>query len=483
MSDTAGRSFVWAMIESGGLSILALVMLLVVARIVGPTEFGIAALVLGIIQILVVFVETLLHDAIVQRQHLSSRHLDTAFWTCSTLGFVLAAACWLGSDAIARLFDSPVMAPLLSVAGISLAFSGLGSVPLAMLRRERKFKPIAIRSLYARLFGAAVAVPLIVLDYGVWSLIIQHLVQTALNTLLIWPASSWWPRLRFSTRRLARLLSFGLYAVGSRIVWISSARIFMMFVGYFIGVSAAGTLNIAQRVVETPFDVLAGAGYNLALPYFSRRQNDRPALVRIYRMTLNFAGLTTFPIFIGLMICTPSIVELLLGSQWHDAIPLVRVLAIAATFHFIVMFAQVAATALGRPDIIFLSSLLSSAWVVVLFLVVRPDSAFGASILWASRAVLAGPMILITAHRLLGVSGRDVVAAVAAPAAAVMIMVGVLSTVDQSLPTAANAVVELITLVGLGAVVYGAAICLLDEAAVRRLGNFILTGIFNSKRP
>lgn len=477
MPERAARSLIWAMVESGGLSLLSLIMLLVVARLIGPTEFGTVALVLGIVQILFVIVDTLLHDAIVQRRHLSTRHLDTAFWTCLTVGGAFSLACWLGAANVAEIFSSPGMETLLSVAGLSLVLGSMGSVPLALLRREKKFKSIALRSLCARVFGALSALVLVLLDQGIWSLIVQYMVQIALNAILVWPALIWRPRFRYSFALLRQLAAFGMFAVGSRIVWISSARLFMMFVGYFLGVTAAGTLNIAQRVVDTLYDLLAGAAYNLALPYFSKQQSDPRALIRIYKMTMDFGALTTFPIFIGLMICAPLIVETLLGPQWLPAVPLVRVLAVAATFHFILLFAQVAIMAIGRPVFVFMSSLASFALVTALFLIIRPDTALGAAVLWACRAALAGPWMLITAHRLLGISTWSVAKVIAGPAAAGLIMVGVLLALEHSLTVPVNAIAKLALLVCVGAVVYLAAICVINGRSLGRFAGFLFSGL------
>jgi PST family polysaccharide transporter len=368
------------------------------------------------------------------------------------------------------------------VAGISLATGSLGSVPLAVLRRDKKFKPIALRSLGARLAGALTALLFVLLGLGIWSLIAQYVVQTTLNAALVWPAVTWRPKFRFSFNDLIDLASFGIFAVGSRIVWISSARLFMMFVGYFLGVTAAGTLNIAQRVVDTLYDLLSGAAYNLALPYFSKQQGDSRALIRIYKSTMDFGALTTFPIFIGLMICAPLIMETFLGAQWLPAAPLVRVLAIAATFHFILLFAQVSIMAIGRPAFVFTSSLVTFVFIIVLFLIIRPETALGAAALWACRAVLAGPWMLSVAHRLLGISTWDVIKTIAAPAASVLVMVAVLLALGASQVEPANVILKLAMTVGVGAMVYLAAMCLTNAQSVGRLAGFILDGALNRNR-
>src|SRR3954471_10072991 len=112
MAPHPGRSFLWALLESGGPSALSLVVLFVIARLLGPTELGTAALALGFVQMLAIVPETLMHDALVQRADPDDVHFDTAFWTCLIIGIALAAGCYVAASPIAHLFGSPALAPL-----------------------------------------------------------------------------------------------------------------------------------------------------------------------------------------------------------------------------------------------------------------------------------------------------------------------------------------------------------------------------------
>ncbi len=92
-SHKAAQSAIWALFESGGISILSLASLFLMARLVGPADFGLAALALGLVQLLTIIVEMLLHDALVQRPVLREGQIDTAFWTCLGLGILLSGLC------------------------------------------------------------------------------------------------------------------------------------------------------------------------------------------------------------------------------------------------------------------------------------------------------------------------------------------------------------------------------------------------------
>jgi O-antigen/teichoic acid export membrane protein len=482
MASRAGRSLIWALVESGGLSVLSLIVLFVVARILGPSELGTVALALGIVQTLAIAVDTLLHDAIVQRPDLNDDHLHTAFWACLGLGLTFSLACWLCAPLMGTLFDSPGLPLLLSIAGLSLAFSGAGSVPIAILRRRFLFKALALRTLYGRLAGAIAAIVLAGLGYGVWSLIAQHLLQAVMNMVFVWPSTPWRPKLVFHWQRLRELLSFGIMALGTRMAWISSARLFTVLVGYFLGVTAVGYINIAQRFVDTLHDVLAGAAYNIALPIFSRQQADRGVMVRTYGQATEFAALTVQPLFAGLAVCAPAIVRLFLGESWSPAIPLVQILAVGAMLQFVLLFADAAVTALGRPGYAFLYASLSFIFVVVSFVVFQPADPVHAALIWALRVVVLAPFILSMVHQLLGPAATtQILKGSVAPLIATSAMVAAITAMTIEVLPGRSSLEILLVQVPLGAVVYAAVMGLINRDVLQRFLSFIAAGLRGTK--
>lgn len=476
MAPHPGRSFLWALLESGGLSVLSLVVLFVIARLLGPTDLGTAALALGFIQMLAIVPETLMHDALVQRPDLDDIHLDTAFWTCLVIGLGFAASCWFGADVLADVFDNAALAPLLAVASLGLIFSGAGSVAVAVLRRRFLFKALALRSLYGRLFGAVAAIVLAFLGFGVWSLIVQYLIQTAINVLFVWQACPWRPHGRFDPVRLRELLSFGVMSMGTRIVWLSSAKLFTVLVGYFVGATAVGYLNIAQRVVDTLHDMLAGAAFNLALPTFSRRQKDLAAVAHAYRAGTELAGLFIAPVFGGVAICAGPIIALFAGDGWSPAVPVIQVLAAVAVLDFPFLLAEAVIVALGRPGYMFAESMIALGLLIVCFLLFQPTTAFVASIVWGAR-ILTAPVVFWMLHRLIRRSVADLCRDSWAPLVGTAVMVSALWLLHRGALSDLPPLTVLLVEIPTGALVYTAVIAAIKRDSLHRMFLFILAGI------
>ncbi|MCI0351323.1 MAG: oligosaccharide flippase family protein, partial [Acidobacteriales bacterium] len=145
-SAATAKSIFWATIEAGSLTVLSLLTIIILARLLGPAEFGLAALALAIVQILILFVEAPFTDAIVQRQNLESAHVVSAFWATCVIALILIVGCVAAAGAIAEAFDDPRLASATRWLALSVGFSALSCVPIAQLRRNMQFKQVALRS-------------------------------------------------------------------------------------------------------------------------------------------------------------------------------------------------------------------------------------------------------------------------------------------------------------------------------------------------
>ena len=105
-------SVVWSGIEAGGVSGLQFITLIVMARLLGPAEFGLAALAYSVMMLLGLLITGLFGDAIVQRQNLEKGHLDSAFWTALGVALVLVAGCWAAAPTLAEFFEEPELQPV-----------------------------------------------------------------------------------------------------------------------------------------------------------------------------------------------------------------------------------------------------------------------------------------------------------------------------------------------------------------------------------
>ncbi|WP_119460334.1 lipopolysaccharide biosynthesis protein [Rhodospirillaceae bacterium SYSU D60014] len=479
----AARSLVWSALESGGLSGLMLITAIVLARLLGPAEFGIAALALGIVQLLNLVVEMLFHDAIVQRKQLDEAHLDTALWTCMGLAVVLVCGCWLAAPLLADLFDEPTLGSILGWMSLSLLFSSSSGVLLASFRRELRFKPVALRSLCGRVCGAAIGITMAFSGFGVWSLVAQNVASSAFAALWVWASATRRPKLRYSFARLDELLRFAIPVFLSQFILQSKIRLFAVLVGYFLGVTAFGYFNIATKLIDTLRFILTNAVSHVALVMFSRIQHDRAKLRRGFMEATEMNAVVTVPIFAGIFVCAPEMVGLILGAQWMPSALLVQILALGAIGTALRQFTPVVYKALGRPQLVLVASIGGFVITITGLLLFGRESIVIATVVSAGQHVFTLPMSLWLLHRSLGIGFLEQFRGAGVPLLAAALMVASLFALKAWLLVGWSDILVLAAIVPTGAVIYIGTVMLAAPRSGLRLFNFFREGTRKGAAP
>ncbi|MGH2969620.1 MAG: oligosaccharide flippase family protein, partial [Solirubrobacteraceae bacterium] len=121
------RGLVWVGASQAGGQLTRAVVAILIARMLTPSEYGLAALALVFASLVMVFSDLALGAALIQRKTLSAVDRDTAFWTTLAAG-VLFTVLGVGlSGPIAALYGQPASQPLLVVLSFSFVVNALGA--------------------------------------------------------------------------------------------------------------------------------------------------------------------------------------------------------------------------------------------------------------------------------------------------------------------------------------------------------------------
>ena len=399
------RAVMWAMLDTFSQTFVSILAFLIVARLLGPKEFGVAALSFGVVQILNLFVELMLQDAVVQRGTLTEVQINSAFWWSVCSGTVALALTAVTAPLFAHALNAPLMTPLLRVMSIGLIFSGAGAVPVALLRRSLSFRLLTTCSIITRIVTGCSSAALAFAGAGAFSLVAQTTVSPALMTMLVVLLSRWRPSLMFSWHELSKLLMFGIHVVGSQIMWIGGMRVYIVTIGILFGPIAVGFYNIAQRVIDTGRDTIGVAVSNLSLSLFSRHQNDHEQLNVAITQGTELVALLIMPIFAIIGGCAAPLVHVLLTDKWMDAVPMIRMFAAGAMLHFLRFLQSPAINAAGRPDVSLLLSLFGTMFAFLFLFTIGRWDFYVAAAGWAFvRPLVTLPAGAIILRRLIGAS-------------------------------------------------------------------------------
>ncbi|MEZ5862926.1 MAG: oligosaccharide flippase family protein [Geminicoccaceae bacterium] len=303
MAEGFGRRAVkgslWATFDGWATEALSLVVFLVLARLLGPGEFGLVAIALGFTAVAAHLTAYTTGEVLIQKQDLTDADCDAVFWVTVLAAGLLALVLALAAPAIGRLFAAAELASVIRWLCVVLVLQAFTTVPLALLTRELRFDVTARRSLLMLLGGAITGIAMAVQGYGVWALVGQHLAGATLNTVLLLGATTWRPGLRAGRPQLLAIRRFVDSSLGNSVLQMVDERAPQLLVGFLLGPAAAGLMNVALRLVQMMQRLFAVPINQIAMPAFARLRDDPLALNRFRDVALSFGLAVSLPAAVG----------------------------------------------------------------------------------------------------------------------------------------------------------------------------------------
>jgi PST family polysaccharide transporter len=433
MKQKAVQGGFWSLVENVGSQGLTFVVFVVLARLLDPGDFGLAALTSVFTALALIFSNQGLGDALVQKEVLKPEHLDAVYWVNNAIALVAAALCFLFAPGIAHVFGEPELAPLLRVLCISFVFNALGLVHFAMLRRELRFRSLALRRLIAAFAGGMVGLIMAWRGYGVWSLIMQQVVNSFVAMIILHAGYRWHPRLRFSRAHFVELFHFSSHTLGTNVMNFCMLRADRLLIGFFLGKVDLGYYALAQQLISIMALIFVGSISSIAFPVLSRYAESLKRQ-EVFTLALKVTCLVAFPAFCGLMLTAHEVVPVVFGADWIPAVPLIQILAVIGFFYAIFYLVDALAMAGGRADWVFRVNLLNIIFYATAFFIAVPFGIVAVAMAFVARGVLVSPARVFMACRLLPEPAVVVRQALLKPLAITLLMAAGLVGLQTLLP-------------------------------------------------
>ena len=361
------KGFLWTFIESFGSKLINLAVFVLFARFLLPEDFGVFAIAKVFVDFTGVFVQHSFGSVLIQKEDLNKPDKDTAFWTTIGIGSLLFILFFFTSPLVASLYGKDELTIILQLLSISLLILSLDAVPTALLKRDFKFKALALRVLISELIAGLIASYFLFQGYGLYTLVIYHLTSVSIKVLLLLALSVYTPSLNFSLKSLSQLYAFGLNIIGVRISEYVSKRGDDAIVGFFLGSHLLGVYVIAYKIMRVSENLLARVITKLLFPIFSRMQDDDERFANAFGKVLQTVLIIIVPTFTIIAFNAEFLIIRFFGEEWSEAVIIMQLLMIAGIFQILSGLYRQAIISKGRPRDAFRISLVSM--ILVLFTV------------------------------------------------------------------------------------------------------------------
>lgn len=328
MKQKVAKGLAWTYAERVLAQLISLVVTVILARLIKPDEYGIVAIVTVFIALADTFAINGLGNALIQKKDADHLDFSSVFFFNLFFSAVLYAALYFAAEPIADFYDDRLLVPALRVMSLRIPIAAVNSVQQAYVSRRMEFRRFFFATLAGTLISAVVGIIMAYMGFGVWALIAQYMTNTVIDTLVLWFAVKWRPRLEYSWKRMRKLYSYGWKVLATSLLINIYGNIQDLIIG-----KKFSTNDLAYSNKGRQFPSLIASNINTSIskvlfPAVAEVQDDRGRVLLLTRRAISVGTYILSPVLIGLAAVAEAFVDVILTEKWLPCVPYLRIMCL-----------------------------------------------------------------------------------------------------------------------------------------------------------
>ena len=325
MSNKSGVSaLLWSSADKVLTNGIALVISIILARMIAPSEYGVIATATIFTVLLSLFVEPGMTSGLIQKKNSDKLDYSTILSFNLAIGIVLYMLLCVLAAPISRWFDMPVLTNVIRVLGLQILIGGLNSVQIAYVRKNMLFRRYFVCSLSSILLAALIAITMAYQGMGVWALVAYNLIRQTANTILTFFLFRCWFGFRFSWDRFSTMFPFAGKMLFAKFIDQGYVEITQTIISKSYSATDLAFYNKGKSFPDLLINNLNAALSNVMFPYFSNLQDELEKLKASLRMSVKMTSFICLPILTGLIACSDNFVRVVLTESWLPSVPFLQ---------------------------------------------------------------------------------------------------------------------------------------------------------------
>src|SRR5688500_12994261 len=228
------RALAWVGLASSLVAVLdAVASWIILRNWISPTQFGIATMAVTLFPMLDLATDMGLTSAVIHRDDHTPNDLATVFWMNLAMSVVLAALLIPAGHLLAAFHGQPVLAVLLMSYGGKLVFQNVFSMPIALMKRELRYKEISIIRIFANVAEFTSKIGFAAGGLGVWTFVLAPMARVLVTGIGVQLRHPWRPRFVLQLRTARAYLAYGIKTSTSQILFYFYTNVDYQVVGKY----------------------------------------------------------------------------------------------------------------------------------------------------------------------------------------------------------------------------------------------------------
>jgi O-antigen/teichoic acid export membrane protein len=345
------RGSVWTAARQAVQQGCSLAQLVLVARLLPPSEVGLFAMATLVLNITRALTETGFEQALIQRAKLDDETLDVGFTAVLLRAALVAGVVAGGAVWFAGFFEEPRVAELLHILAIGLFFEGFINNRLAVFLRDLDFRRYFYFHSTGQIVGLVATIAAAIALHDVWAIVIGQLAAVGARVVSSYALHPSRPRLRWNATIARELIGYGRWVGASSVLLFVLVQGDNLFIGKLAGAAPLAFYAWAYQLANLPALFITQILSSVMFPAFATVRDDIPRLGQLWLRSMRITLALTLPSAALIAVLAEPFARALLGERWLPIVPLTYALSIFGVMRAFGASAGALFLAIGRPDL------------------------------------------------------------------------------------------------------------------------------------
>ena len=326
---------------------------IILARLLTPYDYGC----IGMLSIFMVLAGTFIDggfgSALIQKKQPTQTDYSTIFFWNMGMSALMYAILFASAPAIARFYNIPLLSSVLRIQGLVLFINAFNIIQSNQLRKNINFKAIAIVAISTSIVSLGITIWMAYRGFGVWSLVAQNMISSAIPAASFWFYVKWRPTWSFSWQSFKELFGFGSYMFLTHLLNNFCRKIPGLLIGKIFSPVTLGYYAKGVKTENLASHGISSVMTQVTYPLYAQVQDDKAVLSNMIRRLAMTISYLTFPLMAILMLAAKPIFILLYSDRWIESVPYFQVFCIVGLADCLQSVNTQTIAAIGKSKIMF----------------------------------------------------------------------------------------------------------------------------------
>ncbi|MFY8150132.1 MAG: lipopolysaccharide biosynthesis protein [Prochlorococcaceae cyanobacterium] len=348
------RNIGWMDVGELGIRVSRLLATVLLARLLTPSDYGLAAIVLMTSEFVRVFTRNGIGDKIVQADDEELSEVCQTAWSLNwVIGLSLCLIQIAASFVISKIYnDSSLVLPIILVSFSYLIYP-FAMVQTALVRRENRLKFFSLTNLVSVVTDNLLTGTLALLGWGMWAIVLPKLLVAPVWVAMMLRFEPWRPARTFTLKRWSYVIGFGSRILGVELLNTFRESVDYLLIGRMIGLKALGVYYFAFNAgLGLSMSVISALSVSLYSDFCDVRSIPAQLNQRFNKNLITIAKVMV-PLVVIQCSLAPLYVPIVFGHKWVEdgAIPILILICISAISRPFANAASMLFRAVGLPQV------------------------------------------------------------------------------------------------------------------------------------